>query len=38
LDELAAFKLLADSYSRMTASEVDAQVRNGDLVEICHAN
>jgi len=35
-DELAGFKKLAEAYGRMTASEADASVRDGDLLETCH--
>jgi hypothetical protein len=36
-DELGAFKKLADAYARSTASERETELRNGDLLEICHA-
>ena len=35
-DELAAFRKLAEAYARKTASEVNTELRNGDLQEICH--
>jgi Uncharacterized protein conserved in bacteria len=36
-DELAGFKKLAALYSRQTDVTINAQLKNGDLVEICHA-
>jgi len=36
-DELAEFKKLAALYSRQTDVTINAQIKNGDLVEICHA-
>lgn len=36
--ELAGFKALAAIYADMTAQEADAQVRNRDLMEICHGH
>jgi len=35
-DELVAFKMLADAYARKTPPQVDAELTNGDLKEICH--
>lgn len=35
-DELTAFKALANAYARKTAKELDIELRNGDLLEICH--
>lgn len=34
--ELAAFRKLAEAYALKTASEVDIELRNGDLLELCH--
>ena len=36
-DELTEFKKLAALYSRQTEVTINAQLKNGDLVEICHA-
>lgn len=36
-DELAEFKKLAALYGRQTDETINAQIINGDLVEICHA-
>jgi hypothetical protein len=36
VDELVEFRKLADAYGRMTASEAEVAIRNGDLLEICH--
>jgi len=36
-DELAEFKKLAALYSRQTSSIFDAEVKQGSLLEICHA-
>ena len=36
-DELAEFKKLAALYSRQTDATINAEIKNGDLVEICHA-
>jgi hypothetical protein len=36
-DELAEFKKLAALFSRQTDVTINAQIKNGDLVEICHA-
>lgn len=36
-DELAEFKKLAALYGRQTDETINAQIKNGDLVEICHA-
>jgi hypothetical protein len=36
-DELAEFKKLAALYSRQTDETINTQIKNGDLVEICHA-
>jgi len=35
-DELVEFRKLADALARMTVSEVNTGLRNGDLLEICH--
>ena len=35
-DELLEFRKLAAAYARMTVSEVNVELRNGDLLEICH--
>ena len=35
-DELAAFRKLAAAYARKTVPEVDIELRNGDLLEICY--
>ena len=34
-DELVAFRKLAAAYAQMTVFEVNAGLRNGDLLEIC---
>jgi hypothetical protein len=36
-DELANFKKLAAAYSRQTDSAIDAEIKNGDLLEIFYA-
>jgi hypothetical protein len=36
-DELAEFKKLAALYGRQTDETINTQIKNGDLVEICHA-
>jgi hypothetical protein len=36
-DELAEFKKLAAIYGRQTDETINTQIKNGDLVEICHA-
>ncbi len=36
-DELAEFKKLAALYGRQTDKTINTQIKNGDLVEICHA-
>ena len=36
-DELLEFRKLAAAYARMTVSEVHIGLRNGDLLEVCHA-
>ncbi len=35
IDELAEFKKLATLYSRQANSVIDAEIENGDLLEIC---
>lgn len=35
IDELADFKKLATMYSRQTDAIIDAEIQNGDLLEIC---
>jgi len=35
-DELAEFRKLATYYGRQTDPVIEAEIRNGDLVEICH--
>jgi hypothetical protein len=35
-DELLAFRLLANSYARLTAKQVEQLLVNGDFLEICH--
>jgi hypothetical protein len=35
-DELLAFRLLANSYARLTEQQVSQLLVNGDFVEICH--
>lgn len=37
-DELKAFRKLAVAYAQMTAKELEFQLRNGDLVEICNGD
>jgi len=34
-DELVAFRKLATAFARMSASEMNTGLRNGDLLEIC---
>ena len=34
-EELVGFRKLADAYARMTTSQAEVAVRNGDLLEIC---
>lgn len=36
-DELAAFKLLAGGYGRLTKEQIKTLIDDGDLVEICNA-
>lgn len=36
-DELTEFKKLAALYGRQTDETINTQIKNGDLVEICHA-
>lgn len=36
-DELTEFKKLAVLYGRQTDETINTQIKNGDLVEICHA-
>jgi hypothetical protein len=36
-DELTEFKKLAALYGRQTDETINNQIKNGDLVEICHA-
>jgi hypothetical protein len=36
VDELAAFRRLADVYERLTDRQIAQLLRNGDLTEICH--
>ena len=35
IDELAEFKKLATLYSRQTDAIIEAEIKNGDLLEIC---
>ena len=35
-DELTAFKKLAAAYGRKTEAEIQIEINNGDLQEICH--
>ena len=37
-DELAAFKLLAGAYARLTEAQLEALMNGGDLIEICRAD
>jgi hypothetical protein len=35
-NELAAFKKLAEAYGCKTEAEIALEIKNGDLLEICH--
>jgi hypothetical protein len=37
LTQLTEFKKLAALYGRQTDETINTQIKNGDLVEICHA-
>jgi hypothetical protein len=36
IDELVGFKKLANLYSRQSDAAIDAEIKNGDLMEICN--
>jgi hypothetical protein len=37
-DELLAFRKLADAFARKTLHELNLELRNRDLLEICHGD